>query len=201
MQSESKDKIKAPTTKIQASIAPICIPKSANPKAKNWYILKTKSNCEKKVFQNLSEEGYDAYLPTYTTLRVWSDRKKKVEIPLLPSYVFIQCVPAELISAAQTKGVAWIVRDLNLYAIVKDYEIENLRIFLSETHEALQESLDDFQEGQAVHVTHGPFKGLKGIALQSQSDYRVKIEISALATNFTVNVPKNQLQPILLDGV
>lgn len=165
----------------------------------HWFILKTKSNFEKKVYQNLIDEGFTAYLPTYTTIKVWSDRKKKVELPLLPSYVFVNCEQNELISAAKTKGVAWIVRDLSKYAIVKEYEIENLRIFLNEPLQAVEDNLDEFEEGQTVLVTQGPFKGLKGIALKKQSDYRVKIEISTLGANFTISAPKTHLKPTALD--
>ena len=34
--------------------------------------------------------GYEVFLPTYVTLRQWSDRKKKVEFPLIPGVVFVK---------------------------------------------------------------------------------------------------------------
>ena len=44
----------------------------------NWYAIYTNSRAEKKVHQNLLLEGYSSFLPLKTTLRQWSDRKKKV---------------------------------------------------------------------------------------------------------------------------
>jgi transcription antitermination factor NusG len=162
----------------------------------NWYILKTKSNREKKVNESLQQQGFTTYLPTYTSMRIWSDRKKKIEAPLIPTYVFVNCLEDELITAAKTNGVAWIMRDLRAYAIVKDYEIQNLRIFLSEEMEIQDEDLKDYEVGDPVKVTNGPFRGLIGVTLHHQSDYRVRIEISSIGTNFTVSVPKSQLERI-----
>lgn len=166
------------------------------PKKTSWYILKTKSNHEKKVFNQLVDKGFQAFLPLYETIRLWSDRKKKVEIPLIPTYVFVKCIEPELIKAAQTTGVAWIMRDVRQYAIVHDHEIENLRIFLSHTIEEHPVNLDQYETGEIVKVTHGPFQGMIGTALHLQSEYRVKIEINSLGANFTVSVPKSQLEKV-----
>jgi len=163
---------------------------------KFWFILKTKSNFERKVYESLLQQDFEAYLPTYTTLRIWSDRKKKIEAPLIPTYVFVFCEDKELVKAAQTTGVAWIMKDLRKYAVVKEYEIQNLRIFLAEKVEIKEEKLDDFQVGETVKVTNGAFNGLIGTALHKQGEYRVRIEISSIGTNFTVSVPKSQLERI-----
>jgi transcription antitermination factor NusG len=163
---------------------------------KLWFILKTKSNFERKVYESLLQQGFEAYLPTYTTLRIWSDRKKKIEAPLIPTYVFVFCEDKELVKAAQTNGVAWIMKDLRKYAIVKDYEIQNIRIFLAEKVEVKNENLDDFQIGEAVKIVNGAFNGLIGTALHKQGEYRVRITISGIGTNFTVTVPKSQLERI-----
>ena len=163
---------------------------------KNWYILKTKSNCEKKVLGQLIQNGFTSYLPLYQTIRIWSDRKKKIEVPLIPSFVFVYCDPKKLTDAAKTEGVAWIMRDIKDYAVVKDYEIENLRIFLSHDFNNDIENTVDFEEGEAVKVTNGPFSGLVGTALEKQGEFRIRIEINSIAANFSVSISKSQIQKI-----
>ena len=54
-----------------------------------WYVLYTKSRQEKKVTEALNLLGVNAYCPVVTTMKQWSDRKKKVEEPLIKSYVFV----------------------------------------------------------------------------------------------------------------
>ena len=60
----------------------------------NWYVVYTKPLTEKKVATRLTELGIEVYLPLYTTVRQWSDRKKKLEKPLINSVVFVRCQAA-----------------------------------------------------------------------------------------------------------
>ena len=62
----------------------------------NWYVLHTKPRHEKKVEKDLLGIGIDAYCPKRTEYRVWSDRKKKIEKPLLPSMVLVRIDEKEL---------------------------------------------------------------------------------------------------------
>ena len=55
-----------------------------------WYAIYTKPRAEKLVNQRLLEEGVETFLPLQKTYRIWSDRKKLVEKPLLPSYLFVK---------------------------------------------------------------------------------------------------------------
>jgi hypothetical protein len=43
----------------------------------NWFVVYTKPLTEKKVADRLCLLGIESYLPLYTTIRQWSDRKKK----------------------------------------------------------------------------------------------------------------------------
>jgi len=58
---------------------------------KLWYAFYCKSRSEKRLNDLLLRDGYESYLPLKTELRQWSDRRKKVKVPLLPGYVFVKC--------------------------------------------------------------------------------------------------------------
>ena len=45
-----------------------------------WYAIYTKPRAEKHVNQRLLEKGVETFLPLQKTYRIWSDRKKLVEI-------------------------------------------------------------------------------------------------------------------------
>ena len=60
---------------------------------------------EKCVHQELCDKGFESSLPLMTVTRQWSDRKKKVEVPLFRSYVFINIdISKEKFDALQTDG-------------------------------------------------------------------------------------------------
>ena len=54
-----------------------------------WFAIYTKPKNEKKVVEGLEKIGVEVYCPMITQVKQWSDRKKKVEMPLINSYVFV----------------------------------------------------------------------------------------------------------------
>src|ERR1700682_3732209 len=79
----------------------------------NWYAVQTRARKEKVVCEGLQEHGLYTFLPLVTEVRRWSDRKKKVELPLFSCYVFVKLVAsnnAERMRVYRTNGVFRIVR-------------------------------------------------------------------------------------------
>jgi len=58
---------------------------------KKWFVFYTKSRQEKKVNELLLKRGFEPFLPMQAIVRQWSDRKKKVVVPLFNSDIFV-CV-------------------------------------------------------------------------------------------------------------
>jgi len=54
-----------------------------------WYALYTRPRFEKKVDLQLKELKIESYLPIRTVTKYWSDRKKRIDEPLFPSYIFV----------------------------------------------------------------------------------------------------------------
>lgn len=54
-----------------------------------WYVLITKPKHELKVAERLKAKGFEVCCPTRIEIRQWSDRKKKVLVPLLPSMLLV----------------------------------------------------------------------------------------------------------------
>lgn len=59
----------------------------------NWYAVYVKSRYEFVVSEELQRKGIETFLPSITKLNRWKDRKKLVEVPLFPSYLFVSIVP------------------------------------------------------------------------------------------------------------
>ena len=54
--------------------------------SKKWFVLIPRPRTEIKVSQRLSVLGIENYTPTRIEVRQWSDRKKKILVPLLTFY-------------------------------------------------------------------------------------------------------------------
>lgn len=96
-------------------------------KTKHWYVLQTKPRSEKKVASRLSDMGIEVYCPVKTEIRQWSDRKKKVEVPVLPSMVLVKIEDKNRPLVFDAAGVVRYLFWLGKPAIVPEDEINILQ--------------------------------------------------------------------------
>lgn len=160
----------------------------------NWYAIYTMPRAEKKVYERLVEIGVISYLPLVTTVRIWSDRKKKVTSPLISSYVFVKIEESKLISLYQIQGVTGVLKYLKRPAIIRDTEIENLKILLSDSDNFSILDNPIFEKGETVRVLKGPFQGLIAQFYENKGKHRVIVTIDSITTGFEVNVPSSFLE-------
>ncbi len=82
---------------------------SAPPEGLRWYGVRAKSHCEEIVSKALTARGYDAFLPCYGVRRRWSDRVKRMELPLFPGYLFCRLDVTERLPVLTSPGVVDLV--------------------------------------------------------------------------------------------
>ena len=155
----------------------------------NWFAFRTKSRAEKKVHERLLDAGLNSFLPLRTEIRLWSDRKKKVIVPLISSFVFINCSKKDFRKILEIQGVVCVLKLLSKPAIIKDEEIENLRILISNIDLTKLEYTDKIFTGDYIEVIKGPLKGMSGLSVLIKGNHRVLIEISALENKMLVDIP------------
>jgi transcription antitermination factor NusG len=162
----------------------------------NWYAIYVNVKHEKKVVQKLQEQQIEAYSPVVKKLQQWSDRKKKVEVPLISSTLFIHCKEEELKILYTVIGFHTLLYYLGKPAKVRDYEIQNLRILLQENIEFEKEDFVNIQQGDKVEVIRGPFQGLIATSLEVSRIHKLIVEIESLEQRFVVHVPKTYVRKI-----
>jgi transcription antitermination factor NusG len=155
-----------------------------------WFVVYTKPQAEKRVAERLQLAGFEVYLPLFEELKQWSDRKKKVQRPLISSVVFVRTIPTQLFGVFEVQGVSRILRFLGKPAVVQHQEILNLQILLQQANLPVQ-ALDKLEPGMPVEVLRGPFKGIIGAAVKVLNTLRVQIDIRHLGVAFHVNVPRS----------
>jgi len=170
----------------------------SNQLKENWYAIYTRPRSEKKVYELLIDQNFNSYLPLITTLRQWSDRKKKVQLPLIPSYVFVKIEEKNLNTILPINGVVRILKHLGKPAKIRDYEIENLKILLSDTDNITLIDTLNLKKGDSIIVEKGVFKGLIAECVKLNGKHRVIVRIDGIENIIEVNIPlshvKKQLQ-------
>jgi transcriptional antiterminator RfaH len=163
---------------------------------KKWLVVKTKSNAEKKVAERLTLKELEVYLPLYTTVKQWSDRKKKVQKPLISSTVFVRISEEEREELWNVVGVSGMLYYLGKPAVVRDEEIMTLQQMLQE---GIYESVDfetTFIEGQEVEITGGDFKGLRGIVQEEVNAQKVIIALKGMGAQVVFTLKKGAVRVV-----
>jgi transcription antitermination factor NusG len=152
-----------------------------------WYAIYVKSRHEKSVHAELQQKGIESSLPLMTVTRQWSDRKKKVEVPLFRSYVFVNIdISKEKFDVLQTDGVVKFVTFCNKTVSIPTEQMYWLdQILMSELQ---LESEQDILLGTEVDVMFGPLKGLQGRVKQKNSKSRLVVWFDAIMQGVSVEI-------------
>jgi transcription antitermination factor NusG len=159
----------------------------------NWFVVKTKTRAEKKVAQDLLSAGWEAYCPTYFVLKQWSDRKKKVEIPLINGVVFVRFGRKSEADIYKNINVSTILKEGQKISVVYDYEVDNLKILCNQWDEDLitREEAINLNTGDYVEVKRGSFAGLRGDLIKTKGKHKIVVHLEMLHMSFHVEVPKS----------
>ena len=98
--------------------------------SKKWFVLCTKPRNELKVTERLTRIGVEVYTPTKIEVRQWSDRKKKVSIPLLPSMVLVKLLAKEVDVVFDVPGAVRFLFEHGKRASVSDEEVLAMKSYL-----------------------------------------------------------------------
>lgn len=128
----------------------------------NWYVVYTKPKWEKKVAEKLNEIGIECYCPLITQIKQWSDRKKKVKVPLFNSYVFVQLPETDRNSVFQVAGVVRYLFWLGKAAVVRNEEIITIKESLSNS-DISDVSIVPYKKGDKVKLETGIFRSQDAI--------------------------------------
>ena len=150
----------------------------------NWFVIYTKPQQELKVLERLQKINIEAYCPVVEEIRQWSDRKKKIVVPLIKSYVFVRLHLEERSKVFQIPGVVRYLFWMGNPAIVYDYEIIALKTSLVRPYSSLQ--IEKHTVGSKFKINDGPFKNHEGIVVKLSAKYvTVVLEQLGLTVSIT----------------
>ena len=98
--------------------------------SKKWFVLCTKPRNELKVTERLTSIGVEVYTPTKIEVRQWSDRKKKVLVPLLPSMVLVHLLVKEVDVVFGVPGAVRFLFEHGKRASVSNEEVLAMKRYL-----------------------------------------------------------------------
>jgi transcription antitermination factor NusG len=151
-----------------------------------WYALQVWSRKETTICSQLEGQGFECFLPKYKSVRQWSDRKKEIQQPLFPGYVFCRFQFTERRPIVMTPGVLQVVGCGQVPVSVDYKEIEAIRAAVASGLRSLP--WEYLKVGEFVRVNHGTLQGLEGILVNFKGNHRVVLSVSLLQRSVALEV-------------
>lgn len=159
-----------------------------------WYALYTCANFEKQVAAALESRSIERFLPLYSSVRRWKDRRVTLDLPLFPGYVFVRATPNDRDRALQIRGAVRFVSSCGVPSVLSDEAIEILRSGLSGSLRA--EPHPYLTMGRRVRITSGPLAGIEGILRRKRNASRVVVSLNLIQRSVAVDVDIVDVTPI-----
>jgi len=158
-----------------------------------WYAAYTCANHEKRVAAELEAREVEHFLPLYSSVRRWKDRRVNLELPLFAGYVFVRLALCDRLRVVQIPSVVRLVGFGGLPMELPDTEMEIMRSGLSQG--LLAEPHPFLTAGRRVRITGGPFAGLEGVLKKKKNSLRVVVSLSLIQRAVAVDVDAADVAP------
>jgi transcription antitermination factor NusG len=123
----------------------------------------------------------------------WKDRKKWVEKPLFPGYLFVHIHRGQIPIVRDTRGVARLLGPASLTpSIVPDAEVENIRRLV--TSQVRVDPYPYLKPGQQVSITRGPLRGVEGTIIRKANRCLLVVSVNLLGRSVAAEVSAEDVQ-------
>ncbi|MBN1465330.1 hypothetical protein JXA02_06185 [candidate division KSB1 bacterium] len=142
----------------------------------------------------LDGAGLISYLPLRKTLNQWKDRKKWIESPVFPSYIFCRIPYSHRFSVLEYPSVVRIVSFNGQPTPVQEKEVDALKMLL-----ASQLKFDvrpGLITGDYVRIKSGLLMGYEGQVIQERGERLFVLHITSLGKSIILDATQVKLEKI-----
>lgn len=160
-----------------------------------WFALYVKARHEFATNAELRKKGIETFLPSIKRWRQWQDRKKLIDFPLFPGYLFVHIFPNSegFVNALRTRGaVNLISAELGRPTPVPPEEIGSLRLLIDSGKEL--DIYPHLKEGTWIRVRKGFLKGAQGILEKREDQYLFIVNIKLLGKSIGAKIYADDME-------
>lgn len=165
-----------------------------NSRGLKWYALQVHARKEQLVASQLENRNLECFLPTYKSLRKWSDRTKEIQQALFPGYVFCRFDYESRQPVVMTTGVSQVVGNGKVAIPIADAEIAALQVAVSSG--VPTQPWPYLRTGEYVQINYGNLAGLQGILVNFKGNHRVVLSVTLLQRSLALEVELDWLSPL-----
>lgn len=161
-----------------------------------WYAIRTRSRHEKVATRELELQGITVFLPLVGSIRQWSDRRTKVEMPLFPGYAFVQVeyLSPDRVRVLRTMGVVGFVGQNPAGTWIPNEQIESIRTILDRGIPVADHPF--LNVGQRVRVRNGSLSGVEGILQAVKGARTLVISVEPIQRSLCISLDDYEIEAV-----
>ena len=163
-----------------------------------WYAIRTRSRHENVAARELQAQDITVFLPLVSSVRKWSDRRTKVEMPLFPGYAFVKVdyVSGDRVRVLRTTGVVDFVGQSAAGTSIPEEQIESIRTILDRGIAVDEHPF--LNVGQRIRVRSGSLSGVEGILVAVKGSRTLVISVEPIQRSLCISLDDYEIEK--LDG-
>lgn len=134
-----------------------------------WIAAYTRPKSEKKTAKEISNYGYETFVPVQKQLRQWSDRKKIIDVVVIPNIIFVNLGKEDITTIQRHLLIINLLKfpgEKDVAQIPED-NILHLKFLTGQTDIPIIYDPQSFHVDADVRITRGPLAGIIGKVLDT----------------------------------
>lgn len=157
-----------------------------------WRVAHTRARCEKIFAWELLSHGIGYFLPLVDRMTLVGGKKRRVFLPLFPSYIFFCGSQDDRYTAMTTNRLCQTIEVTDQRGLVRE---------LSAIEKALSGHAELYANprivaGQRCRIIAGVFKGLEGVVVDRGEMAKILLKVSILGQAAMMEIEADLLEPI-----
>ena len=164
----------------------------------HWYVANT-CRQEKKIKQRLDSMGIENFIPFQQIARKIHGVDKLIEVPVIPTLVFIHTTFKSCMSLIQEYAFDMRYlrdRETGNFLIVPDKQMNDFMFLLDFSKEMVEVVNENLKKGDKVRVIKGDFAGIEGELIRVKGHKRVVVRLEGVVSLATAYIPGSFLEKI-----
>ena len=144
-----------------------------------WYAVYTRARHEKVVAEELCLRQIECFIPLQERLSRWKDRRKLVQFPLFPGYLFVRTeMQSRRLDILRVPSIVRIIGFNGVPEPIPPAQIEAVKNLVF--NEIPMDPHPFIREGDRVRIIRGPLRGVEGLLLEKKNRYTFILSIDLI---------------------
>lgn len=133
-------------------------------RSKFWIAAYTRPKSEKKAAVELAKYGIETYVPIQSQIREWSDRRKKVEVVVIPMILFAKIAVEDILTVKKHPLIINVLTypGQKESAFIPENQIDSLKFMLNQSDVPVLFEKTEYKQLDRVRIIRGNLQGLEG---------------------------------------